>query len=147
MATVQSSKVAATVPEREPHSGVFALKGVFAHPTSGDGSAAGDIIQMVKVAKGTTVLEVILTAEDLDTGTTIELDVGDGGDVDRYIDGSTIGQAGGVARSGAGVAAAVADGIFYTYTEDDTIDVKVVAAATGKTAGNITLVVLCTMED
>lgn len=148
MATTASSKVASTVPEREPHSGVFALKATFAHPTSGDGSAAGDIIQMVKVAKGTMILDMALSAEDLDTGTTIEFDVGDGDDVDRFIDGTTIGQAGGIVRLGSGVAAAAIDGAHgYVYPADDTIDVKVVAAATGKTAGTITLTVLCTMED
>lgn len=149
MATVQSSKVAETVQTRTPHNGVFALKATYAHPTSGDGSAAGDVIQMVKVARGTTVLDVILTCEDLDSNgsPTISLDVGDGGDADRYIDGSNIGTTGGVHRIGQGVAAATADGLFYTYTEDDTIDVTIAAAAATKVAGNITLVVLCTMED
>lgn len=149
MATVQSTKVASGVQQREPHSGVVAVFATYAVPATGDGSAAGDFIEMVKIPKGATVLEVILASEDLDTnGTpTITLDVGDGDDVDRYIDGSTIGQTGGVARLGSGVAAAAVDGCRYTYTADDTIDVKIVDVAATKAAGNIQLTVLYTMED
>jgi hypothetical protein len=133
---------------REPHSGVFSRVAVFAHPTSGTGSAAADVIQMIPVRKGTTVLGLWLSAEDLDTnGTpTISLDVGDGGDVDRFIDGSTVGQTGGVAVIGSGVAAAVTDGFPYAYTADDTIDVLLAAAAATKAAGNITVWGLFTME-
>lgn len=149
MATVSSSKVADTVPTRTPHNGVVAVKATYAVPASGDGTAADDIIQMVKVPKGATILDVTLTSEDLDSnGTpTIVLDVGDGDDPDRFIDGSNVAQAGGVARLGSGVAAAATDGLFYTYTAEDTIDVKVVTAAATKAAGNITLAVLYTMED
>lgn len=138
-----------TKPYRETQGGVFHRVATFAHPTSGDGSAAADVIQMIPVAKGTTVLQVWLTAEDLDTnGTpTISLDVGDGGDADRFIDGSTVGQAGGIATIGSGVAAAAIDGFPYTYTADDTIDVTVAAAAATKAAGNITLWALLSMEN
>lgn len=150
MATVSSTKVASTVPAREPHSGVVAVKATYTHPATGDGSAAGDIIQMVKVPKGAMILDLALSAEDLDTNgsPTITLDVGDGGDVDRFIDGATIGQTGGIVRLGQGVAAAAVDGAHgYVYTEDDTIDVKVVDAAATKAAGTITLTVLYTLED
>lgn len=149
MATVSSSKVASTVPAREPHSGVFSMKATYSHPTSGDGSAAGDVIQMLPVAKGTTVLELILTSEDLDSNgaPAIVLTVGDGDDPDRYIDDTTVAQAGGVVRNGQGVAAAAVDGIHYTYTADDTIDIVIGTAAATKAAGTLTLVGIFTMED
>lgn len=149
MATVTSDKVDAGIPAREPHSGVCSVKASFTVPTTGDGSAANDVIQMVKVPDGATVLEVIFTSEDLDTNATptIVFDVGDGGDADRYIDGTTIGQTGGVIRLGSGVAAATADALFHTYTADDTIDVTVTAAAATAAEGVITLTVLYTMED
>lgn len=150
MATVVNAKAAAGIQRREPHSGVVAVKAVFAHPTTGDGTAAGDIIEMVKVPKGAMILDMALSSEDIDTNATptVTLDVGDGGDVDRFIDGTTIGQAGGIVRLGSGVVAAAIDGAHgFVYTDDDTIDIKVVDAAATKAAGNITLTVLYTMED
>lgn len=146
--TLTTSKVAAGIQPRTPHSGVVAVKGVYALAAA---LVVDDVIQMVKIPKGAMILDMVLSAEDLDSGGSpaIVLDVGDGGDTDRFIDGSTIGQAGGVIRLGSGVAAAVADGTNgYVYTADDTIDVYVqVAPATGATTGNITLTVIYTMED
>lgn len=149
MATVSSDKVGSGVQPRTPHSGVVSVTESYSVPASGDGTAAGDVIQMVKIPKGATVLEVILTSEDLDTDAspTVVLDVGDGDDADRYIDGSDIGQAGGVARLGSGVAAATTDGLIHTYDAEDTIDVTVATAGTTKAAGVITLTVLYTLED
>lgn len=92
--------------------------------------ALNDVIEMVPVYKDETVLAVLVKSGDLDTGATptISLDVGDGDDVDFYIDGSNIGQAGGQAN---GV-------IAKKYTADDTIDIKCVTApATGATAKDI----------
>lgn len=94
--------------------------------------ALNDVIEMLPVYAGERILEIHLISEDLDTnGTpTIVLDVGDGSDTDRFIDGSTIGRTG-------GNASAIAS---YTYAADDTIDVLVQAApATGATDVDITL--------
>lgn len=104
---------------------------------------ANDVIRMVKVPAGATVLDVVLSATDLDTGTSaaIVLDVGDDGDTDRFIDGATVGQAGGVAHLNNQA------GHCYTYTADNTIDVLVqVAPTTGATSGTIRLGVCYTME-
>lgn len=98
--------------------------------------ALNDVIQMVKVPSGAQIVGMTLGATDLDTGGSpaIVLDVGDGDDTDRFIDGATVGQAGGSTS-----ALAVA-GFGYTYTAEDTIDVLVqVAPATGATTGTITL--------
>ena len=65
--------------------------------------ALNDVIQMIPVAAGERVVDLQLIVEDIDSATTLVLDVGDGDDTDRYIDGATIGQAGGFARLGAGV--------------------------------------------
>lgn len=104
-----------------------------------------DIIQMVKVQTGFTVLEVVLASADVDTHSTptIVMTVGDDGDTDRYITTSvgTIGQGGGVCRLNNQV------GHCYTYTADNTIDIKVTTApATGATSGTISLSVIGTME-
>lgn len=103
--------------------------------------AANDVIEMVKIPAGATIDEIILEATDLDTGGTpaIILDVGDGDDADRFIDGSVVGKTGGVDRLGANLG--------YKYTETDTIDVKVATGpATGAATGTITLCVQYHME-
>src|SRR5207248_434817 len=102
-----------------------------------------DVIQMVKVPNGACILEVILSSDDLDTGSAaIILAVGDGVLADRFIKGSTVAQAGGIDRLGVGIAANLMSGATaYQYTAEDTIDVKVTTApATGTTAGDIVLI-------
>ena len=96
-----------------------------------------DVIQMVPVASGAIILEVILAVDDLDTATSqaVVLDVGDGSDTDRFIDGSTAGQGGGVTRLNS------AAGLMYKYTADDTIDVLVQVAPGTAAAGTISLAV------
>ena len=99
-----------------------------------------DVIQMVKVPKGATVLDVILVSTDIDTNGSpaVVLAVGDGDDNDYYVTGSTIGQAGGIVRSNALTAKP------KTYTADDTIDVTVTTAAATAATGTISLTVLFT---
>ena len=92
--------------------------------------ALNDVIQAVDVFSGETVHDVIIKTDDLDTGTTIVLDVGDGDDTDYYIDGSTIGQAGGTDEKDANVAP-------KEYSADDTIDILVQVAPTGGGTGTI----------
>lgn len=104
---------------------------------------AADVIQMIPVAPGERVVDLHLITEDLDTnGTpTITFDVGDGDDVDRYIDGTTAPQTGGIAEYGSGVASdAAAIAINKLYTAADTIDIVVASAvATGAATGTIRL--------
>lgn len=100
--------------------------------------ALNDVIEMVRIPAGARIIGCMLEATDLDTGGSpaIVLDVGDGSDTDRLIDGATIGQAGGVTTT------MVATGTLYQYTSEDTIDVLVqVAPATGATSGTIELAV------
>ena len=105
--------------------------------------AAADIVQMLPVAPGERVIDLHLVVEDLDTGGSpaIVLDVGDGDDADRYIDGTTVGQTGGFAAYASGVASdAAAIAINKLYTAADTIDVTVATGPhTGATTGTIRL--------
>jgi len=78
-----------------------------------------DVYQMVQVFSGETVHDVKIKSSDLDAGTDLVYDVGDGSDVDRYIDGSTCGQTGVSDTTG------VADLAPYEYSADDTIDILV----------------------
>ena len=92
--------------------------------------AVNDVIQMVDVFAGETVHNVVIKTGDLDTGTALVLDVGDGSDTDYYIDGSTIGQAGGTDTLDANTAP-------KTYTADDTIDVIAQVGPGGGGTGDI----------
>lgn len=93
--------------------------------------AAGDILQMVDVYKDETVLGVICKSPDIDTATNVTFDIGDGGDADYFIDGSTIGQAGGTVSS-------LADDVApKKYTANDTIDIKIATGPTTATSGDI----------
>lgn len=102
-----------------------------------------DVIQMVPVATGAIILEVILACDDLDTATSqaVVLDVGIGGDADKFIDGSTAGQGGGVTRLNS------VAGLLYKFTADDTIDVTVQVAPGTAAAGTITLAVCMSFAD
>lgn len=110
---------------------------VYSEYAIGAALALNDLIRMVKVPAGATVLAVTLGADDLDTGGSpaITLDVGDDGDPDRYIAASTIGQTGAAPVSGI-----LKAGFGYVYTADDTIDILIKAApATGATSGTLRL--------
>ena len=147
MATVTSTQAAETVQPRTYHAGVNWAHGTYSVPETGDGTAEGDVIELVRVPNGARVLELVFTSEDLDSATSHVFDVGYGGDVDVFIDGTTIGQSGGVARLGAGVAAAANDLVFHKFTTEDTIDAKVITASGTKVAGVISLAVLYSLDD
>jgi hypothetical protein len=92
---------------------------------------ANDVFQMVDVFSGETVHNVKIKVSDLDAGTALVLDVGDDGDVDKYIDGSTAGQAGGTDHEDA-------NGAPEAYTADNTVDVLcTVAPGTDVATGTI----------
>ena len=92
-----------------------------------------DVIQMVKVPKNSTIIDCILVTDDLDTGTTIVLDVGYGTNDDYFILGSTVGQEGGLVRASAATAFPL------VLTADDTVDLHVDTAPTGGGVGTVTL--------
>ena len=142
MATYTTSEVGSGVAPRSVHAGVVSVSSTFTVSTA---LAANDVIQMVKVPEGATVLDVILLSDDLDIGGTpaIVLDVGDGSDTNRFITGSTIGQGGGVERMNS----QVSHGETAKYSSDDTIDITVATGpATGATGVKVTLTVLYTMD-
>ena len=88
---------------------------------------AADVYQMVDIFAGETLHDIKIKSSDLDTGTGLVLDVGDATDADRFLDGSTIGQAGGVDHEDANLAP-------ITYSADDTIDITGQVAPAGDVA-------------
>lgn len=134
MATVQSPEVAevGNTDFKPPVGGgsVFTRKATF---TLTSALAAADVIQMINVFKGETVLGVVCTSADLDSGTTVTFDIGDDGDDDYFVDGSTIAQTGGTVSSLA--TATVAP---RAYTADNTLDILVKTGPTNQ-LGDVTL--------
>lgn len=140
--TYTTSKTAAGVQEREFSGGVNSISASYDIAT-GSAFVINDVVQMVKVPLGARILDVQCVVPALDSSTGVVWAVGDGGDDDRYITGSTVGRsgAGGLVRKGTVTGE-------YTYTADDTIDFKVTTAATGtaSTTGTIYLTVTYTLS-
>ena len=117
---------------------------VYGHYTlAGTSLVINDVIQMVSVPLGARVIDVILDAGSLDSGTTVGVCVGDGGTTNRYITVTTLFQnASGITR---------ANTVGYTrtqYTVNDTIDVMVVTAPqTGLTTSVISMVALLAIDN
>lgn len=136
------------IARKQLHAGLYQ---VTARYTVAAALTADDIVKMVPVAKGNRVKEVILAITDLDTGTSLVLDVGDGDgtpNTARYIDGTTTSSiTAQVVRMG-NVAATAVSGPDYEFAADGTIDVDVqTAPETGATAGTIKLIVLMANDD
>jgi hypothetical protein len=107
-----------------------------------------DTFDICRLPKGARVLDIILSATDMDTnGTpTLVIDVGDSGDTDRFIDGATVGQGAGTIRAGnvAGSAATLA--AHTAYTAETLIYGTIATAAATAAAGTITVTVLYAVE-
>ena len=123
-------------------SGVYSVTGTYEISAA---LVVNDVIKMVPVPKGARVKDVVLAVDDLDTGTSIVLDVGDTDATDntaRYIDDAGIGQAAGVSRMDNPL------GANYKFTDQGTIDVLVQAAPqTGATTGTFVLTALLSADD
>ena len=134
MATVQSPEVAEVGnPDFKPPLGggsVFTRQATF---TLTSALAAADVIQMINVFKGETVLGVVCSSADLDSGTTVTFDIGDDADPDYFVDGSAIAQTGTAVSSLA--TATVAP---RAYTADNTLDILVKTGPTNQ-LGAVTL--------
>lgn len=137
MATLQSNQVLSSYTGTWVPNGAVALVGQY---TLTAALAVDDYIEMVKVGRGFVVTGFELLVPDLDSNgspaITLSLGFGQGASKNIFLDGSTIGQAGGRTD------AILIGGILYEFTADDTIDIHVKAGpATGATSGTIKLVV------
>lgn len=131
MATVTADRAASNVNARQQEKGVFCEVSTYELSST----ANGTIIQMLKVAAGTTVLDGFIHFDALGGSTTV--DVGDGDDDDRYISAKDTSSAG---RQYFGENVA---GFPRTYSSEDTIDC-IIEGADG--TGTLTLVVYMTRE-
>lgn len=105
--------------------------------TAGAALVINDIIQSALIQKGSTIVDVMVIVSDLDTATSITIDVGvTGVDPDYWVAASTAGQAGGVIRASALTARPM------VLPQNDTVDVLVKAApGTGATTFSIDIIV------
>jgi len=127
--------------------GLCSVSGQFNIATDGGGVAFvdEDVVQMVKIPAGATVLEIIMDVPPLDTSTGLVWAVGDGDSAERYMTGQTAGRssAGGVARLGV-----AGSSQYASYTADDTIDFHVTTVASGTAAvtGILKMTVIYTFD-
>lgn len=150
MATGTSNKAASGVQARALHAGVNSVSAVFtidaAHCPNGTGLSAGDVIQMVKVPSGATILDLKLSGGG--GGGAYTVSVGDGNSVARYLSATAFASAGQlytIYQNVPQVNSTTANGA-YQYTADDTIDVTVVSVLTATLAGVFTLNVTYAMD-
>lgn len=153
MATLQSLQVAAGAAARKQEKGTFPIAGEYTLTAT---LASGDIIEMVKVPDGVTVLSVdLITPTNLDpdgSSTALLFNVGDGDDRNRFAESHTVKDYR-FAKLGADTNTALG-GTPYTYdfsdnhpSGEDTIDIEVIAfGGTGTTGGTIKLVAHCTAD-
>lgn len=134
MATFQSSGVASTVQAR----GGIDITSVTRQFTVSSNLTTNDVIEMVKIPAGATVLDVILSSS-ASVGSTGNLAVGDGGDTDRFIT-STAFTAAAFARMNSHA------GHGHRYTADDTIDILAASIATPATGAVLRLTVQYTFQ-
>lgn len=140
--TFTSSQAASTVNPRTCENGLCYACGTYEITAA---LVVSDVVQMVRVPAGAYIQEVTLQTDDLDTaGPAIVFDVGDGSVVDRFIDACLSAQ---VAANDVTCRINQMDGLNYTYTAEDTIDVIVATApTTGATSGTILLCVQYGMQ-
>jgi len=145
--TYQSYQVAKGNTPRAVSPGVYSIYGEFALSAA---LVVNDVIQMVSVPNGARVLNIMLNSDDLDTaGPAIVLDVGDGNDTNRFIDGALVAQAATANNVDMmDLTYGNTAGFGYKYTQNDTIDVLVeTGPTTGATTGTIKLIALLAMDD
>lgn len=103
--------------------------------------AAADVLQFFNVPKNATLVDLALFADDLDSGgPTITLNVGDDAGATSLYNASAIGGTGGVDRS------PVRTALGKVYAQDTLVFGTVQAAATAKVAGNVSLLMLYTLD-
>lgn len=98
-------------------------------------AAANTVINLFKLPKGVVIQNFVVTFDDLGTGVTI--DIGDAGDVDRYVDGLDVATAAG---SATGI---TADGLGYIIGTDTEHDDTIITAKVLGAAATGTLKVAC----
>lgn len=153
MATLSSLQVASGVSARKQEKGVFSISGEYTLTAT---LASADIVQMVKIPDGVTVLGIEYSHPSLDGGsinTPLLFNVGDGADRNRFVASESANVARKVIAGGEWTTNPLAS-LPYTYDLSDndpngfdTIDLEVIAfSGTGTAAGTLKLTAYCTAD-
>lgn len=138
MATYSSTNVSTNAPQNS-HGLSGNIKVAFAQVAVPSTFTTTDTASMFYLPPNSRVLYSMLKADDLDTGTTITLNVGDTGSATRYFSASTVAQA---ATSSAATAVGAID---YLNTAKTLVSI-VPQAGPATTAGNIYLTMFYVVE-
>lgn len=98
---------------------------------------------------GARVIDVVMTATDMDSNgsPTLVMEVGDSGDVDRFIDASTIGQTGGTIRAGNVAASAATFAAHTAYTSRTQMVLNIATGAATAVAGTAHVTILYVVDE
>lgn len=140
MATLQSLDISNRVPIPGFGAGGGQLRCQTATITFPAVVTTSDALQFFYLPVNAVVKGGWLKSADLDSGTTVTINIGDAGDVDRYFAASNIGQAGGVTT----VMAATG---YEFRTTARTLVTGALAAGPSTTAGDVTLCIFYTVEE
>ena len=156
MATLSSPQVASGWTPRVQEKGVFSIGGEYTVTST---LASGDVIRMLKVPDGVTVLGINLGYTNLpgyDTGVIqMQFNVGDGADTNRFCESHTVGAVKNRFDLCTQDMNTKLDALPYKYDFSDndpdhfdTVDIQVIVMASnsGTIAGTIKMVALCTMD-
>lgn len=148
MATLSSLQVAATFPLKFQEKGVYSLTGEYTLTAS---LSSGDVLRMVKVPDGVTVLGIEIDHPVLTAGAAPLLSVGDGVNLSRFASSHTAVTAGKFIL-GTTLMSSPVRGFPYTYDLSDndpnmfdTIDI-IVQSGTGTNVGTIKLIAYVTAQ-
>ena len=151
MATFTTAQVASGFPLRVQEKGEFTIAGEYTLTAT---LASGDIIQMLKIPDGVTVLQFDLVTTAFDDGATTALlfNVGDGADVNRFAESHTVKDYRNVRLGGDTLTKLGTLPYLYDLSDNDpdgydTIDIRVIAySGTGTATGTIKLIAHCTAK-
>lgn len=142
MAIYTGELISGPIPYAHRAGQIVAVYSVFEAATA---LALNDTIEMCIKPIGLRVIDCVLVTDDLDTGTALVLDVGfKGGDTAAFIDGSTIGQAGGMERMTNAAGLILADSV--AVDAEQTVQILAQVGPTGGGLGTIKLITYMTAK-
>lgn len=145
MATLTASAAQSTVPAKYRINGVITRVVSYSiGATANPALSSGDVLQMVRVPSGASILGVQLVVDQL-SGGNYTFTIGDGNSAARYFGSISSGSTSAI--MGFTNAAFVASSMGYSYSAEDTIDITVGTATTATASGVVRLVVSYTLDN
>lgn len=137
MATYSSAKVAAGTPAKSLRVGLTAVTATFSVAAAGS-LVTGDIIQMINVPKGATVIYLAVSGGSGDALAAVGDQVSDG----RYLAYQTMGSS----LPNVKTIALHANNVPYVYSTDDTIDITISTVSVATITGGFHMTAIFSMD-